>query len=976
MTIAGGGKGQTIDRLALGRAGLPCSFFHPFFSISVWVAAFSRYYLLPRQRLAATCSGLRRRGSDVAPSFCHAAEDPPGNHLRQVAESLQTRGFGNHCTAHPAIARSTNITASLPGETYGMDPLVTQITTTCFLEVRNRLRNTGNAELACAELYEFPCNLDQKNMHQHIRSAPRSSSAASNPSTNPERTNNRREPPPQRTRSSVDLASYTERGAGTDASNGGQKGQGAGPSAGPAGSGQDKELNKLNQIIQHFHTKAALMICAARMNLPPSLTKAGEIRQDRWRTRSECPFHSSLFIFSDLGRALKCCGIVCSMRFAMILSLHCVLAMALPPVFNIVVDDTDVLLEDLREWKRPDVSDNKPPPLVVEVYIDTANLRENQALVITDDDGKRWDVSDALAGSTESSPRPPTRNGRKHCEVVLERWTIELGGADGLTPGQLNEQLPNVYKKGVVLFRSLHTYLRFTPAWKLYRRVGRQPGNSHGLKLKCRIKQGRDLPHGQKDLLATPLCPSDADSSTSSFSDTTTNTESQNRTTSEHAFPPLRCPSGLLRIGVTYRRNQDFASLRRLLIIIITSHGTKEYDGKTAKGVTRGLWQLRHLSRDRKESPLSALQHQQNVSDTSSEDGETSDMEGAPKLKEDEYRQRAKEHRKSTMPPPNVFKAGSLGTSPLFSQSQQVAHSAPVSRQPVANDAYQPLLLSGNYPNQMDRRAYDPKSDDATYSPADGYHSTHCRNRRHVPAPASRFTSAFSNRPRRPGSVNSGGRSGESGDGSSSDARESTIKSRENTDDSTDIQSYISLLSSPEVTSHALRRPATTVHQVDLGRYRNMREGSATLADDMASSVTWSGTPPSRRLSNVPGLSTSSSPGSRGGMAYAPHVRSRLSTQSIGAGPEEEGAQPQQQQQQQQEEEEPCFFPAEEIPKSVPYISWLFVTFQRHSMVASYYKGNISSQKAIASLVSIILSLNTEQATCSLIGSCRPYTVC
>ena len=79
---------------------------------------------------------------------CHAAEDPPGNHLRQVAESLQTRGFDigtfakassqfrakswseayrsftYSCTAHPAIARSTNITASLPGETYGMDPLV------------------------------------------------------------------------------------------------------------------------------------------------------------------------------------------------------------------------------------------------------------------------------------------------------------------------------------------------------------------------------------------------------------------------------------------------------------------------------------------------------------------------------------------------------------------------------------------------------------------------------------------------------------------------------------------------------------------------------------------------------------------------------------------------------------------------------------------------------------------------------------
>jgi hypothetical protein len=35
-------------------------------------------------------------------------------------------------------------------------------------------------------------------------------------------------------------------------------------------------------IIQHFHTKAALMICSSRANLPQVQTKAGEIRQNRW----------------------------------------------------------------------------------------------------------------------------------------------------------------------------------------------------------------------------------------------------------------------------------------------------------------------------------------------------------------------------------------------------------------------------------------------------------------------------------------------------------------------------------------------------------------------------------------------------------------------------------------------------------------------------------------------------------------------
>lgn len=33
---------------------------------------------------------------------------------------------------------------------------------------------------------------------------------------------------------------------------------------------------------QHFHTKAALMICSSRANLPQVQNKNGEIRQNRW----------------------------------------------------------------------------------------------------------------------------------------------------------------------------------------------------------------------------------------------------------------------------------------------------------------------------------------------------------------------------------------------------------------------------------------------------------------------------------------------------------------------------------------------------------------------------------------------------------------------------------------------------------------------------------------------------------------------
>ena len=86
-------------------------------------------------------------------------------------------------------------------------------------------------------------------MHQHPRPSPRSATPATNPSTNPERTNNSRDQPPSRTRSSVDLASYTERAGGEAA--------GMARNESAAAGSQDRENTKLNQIIQvrgHFRS--------------------------------------------------------------------------------------------------------------------------------------------------------------------------------------------------------------------------------------------------------------------------------------------------------------------------------------------------------------------------------------------------------------------------------------------------------------------------------------------------------------------------------------------------------------------------------------------------------------------------------------------------------------------------------------------------------------------------------------------------
>lgn len=103
-------------------------------------------------------------------------------------------------------------------------------------------------------------------------------------------------------------------------------------------------------------------------------------------------------------------------------------------------------------------------------------------------------------------------------------------------------------------------------------------------------------------------------------------------------------------------------------------------------------------------------------------------------------------------------------------------------------------------------------------------------------------------------------------------------------------------------------KPATG-HTVNLSKYSNLRDPSGQLADEMSASslINTSSTPPSRRLSNVPGLSTSSSPSRQ--MAHVPAVRSRLSTQSI----TEEAGLPNEESRDDEEEDEPFIFHTEGI---------------------------------------------------------------
>ncbi|KAK5135820.1 hypothetical protein LTR08_004647 [Meristemomyces frigidus] len=709
------------------------------------------------------------------------------------------------------------------------------------------------------------------------------------PSANPSRTNTPREPTPQRTRSSVDLASYTER-------------------AGEQPRAHDRETTKLNQIIQHFHSKAALMICSARATLPPAYTKSGEVKQNRW--------------------------------------------------FNTVLDETDVLQDALQEWKRPDLPENRPPPLVIEVYVDTSHLRENQALVMVDDTGKRWDVSDALVGSADSSPRPQNKSGRKHYEVMLERWTIELGDAAGYSAAALNDQLPNVYKKGVVLFRSLYTFLRFLPAWRLHRRLGRQPGKHQALRLKYRIREGarRSSPQGQKDALATPLCPPDTHNTSTT----------SNKITERHALQPLLCPAGLLRVELDYRINQELDTVD-VEALLSSRLGTTNTASPSPPGPYHSL-PATGAHTTHRTTTTSTPPHQQRQDEEDEDDIMPPNWHPEGRwLTDAEGNKIEKQRRKSFgLEGKSPFTHGSFGDSPDMPLKQKIGMEqaargnyqyqdtlkAPkwakeVKRQQdsVQVHAAEPLFRPSTFNSQL--RRVDTFGQTTPQLPAGPMRFTPPAGSNRLKAPprsssaaqqvqqmgtlieeargappalrqpvassapvTEKYTSSFAGRTKRPTSLTSHNtnRSNRSNDSGGSSARGSASEHGTKSDEE-EIAAFVGQLAAASK-NHPLARPSTQRYEIGLDKYRSLRDPSTNLAEDMASSSLLSTTPQSRRLSNVPGLSTSSSP-----RAHAPHVRSRLSTNSIveeGAGslggssgaarPDAEGA---------EEEDEPFLFAQE-----------------------------------------------------------------
>ncbi|KAK3316434.1 autophagy-related protein 13-domain-containing protein [Apodospora peruviana] len=344
-------------------------------------------------------------------------------------------------------------------------------------------------------------------MHQQSRHPPRVSSPASSPQTNPTRTNNPRE------------AATTTRGrAGSGAQGQGQGQDGSAVSDGGSSAGYGvgpsrESIKKLDQIVQNFYYKAAVLILESRLKLSPAGAGGGNSRRGAEGSKKTNKW------------------------------------------FQIETDDIDDFKDELRVYKTSGSFENQPPPMIIETYIDASRLSTSQSLVVVDDYGKRWDVLEALNnnplssdssssdGEGQSLPGGPSSHGgrrqqKRNTEVILERWRVELKciptdeGGEEFGPG-----LPTIYKRSIVFFRSLFQATRIMPCWK-YSQQALAKGIHPALEVKCRVLAA-EPEYTSFDPLRQPLF------------------DGRDAVT-EYMFGDLEVPVGRFYASVTYRNDCNF----------------------------------------------------------------------------------------------------------------------------------------------------------------------------------------------------------------------------------------------------------------------------------------------------------------------------------------------------------------------------------------------------------------------------------
>lgn len=538
-----------------------------------------------------------------------------------------------------------------------------------------------------------------------------------------------------------------------------------------------------------------------------------------------------------------------------------------------------------------------------------------------DRNGKHWDVAEAL-NDASGSKSSHSRERRRHAEVVLERWRIELKNGPTDDSYDYGAILPTIYKKSIVFFRSLYATTRFTPVSKFVKTIGKIPSTrGGGLRVNCRVINGEEYIPAQHDMLTMPLYPGNGEVTNNFF------------------LGETESPAGSFTADVCYRNDCNFRVEDSETLLSERFMGDEDFfqptlasrrDDRRRDARTTEIGSLpahRRFSEEAEPtqtygslstfhgeappmgaSPISALRAARNMgSDAGSPPVGSSYSRPAQTARPSKALESIAMARRPSVSF-NPFKAGSLSGSPLPSTSAPQGEILPpgsprsLNRNLGASALTQPRnrsSLTAGMPASLRGAPVAPENvtSSASSSPK--------------PAPISRYSSSFSHRR---GRLSYGGASkaeddqGSSGKQSfsSSSAQpgsgilaEATVGSSGSlhTDDD-NISDFLKVLdinknlpSFQQNSNDASTRRTTS----QLTRFQSMRESHNILTESLSSSMLLhrSSISSSRQLSSVPpmvaatSVSTSSSPGGKPVSPHTPHtphtpaIPSRLSANSI-----------------------------------------------------------------------------------------------
>lgn len=523
--------------------------------------------------------------------------------------------------------------------------------------------------------------------------------------------------------------------------------------------------------------------------------------------------------------------------------------------------------------------------------------------------------------SSGSSAEDDSRgiSSKKNCEVIIERWRVELTSLADIPTEDFGPLLPTIYKKAIVFFRSLFATTRLLPAWK-FASSGPSRNAHPALIPRCRIRTS-DEAMSQPDALRHPI-------------------DGRSDPVTEYMFGDLDVPVGRLSTSVTYRndcnfRVDDSESLLSSRFMGVDENFFKPSLPQRVESTRPEIGSLRDrraqpdltdlrqtygsLSTFHGEghigtSPLSALRSVKPPGSDSESPPPSLPTHAAPEPHSLPVSSRTISTRPTPRPGdsssrrPSVsfqpFKAGSLSQSPGPRMVEQESPSSPQSlTRPGLSALQQPRnrsSLTAGMPASL--RGGPPPSTSAGDNAIVG-------SPRPVSISGSRYSSSFTHRR---GRLSFGGASRAGDDEQGSSGRQSLASSVAQPGsgllaetggtssgslhaEDDNISEFLKALDSKK-TLKSFDQPkrgelATNRTVAQLSKFHNMRESNNALTESMTSSVQLqrSSSSSSRQLTSVPGmvapasLSASSSPGKplSPHTPHTPAVPSRLSENSI-----------------------------------------------------------------------------------------------